>query len=79
MYEIERSWVGVVRVTWHSLSMSDTGKATVETEPPCGGANGEDSSDDEVKFEDTPVVEVHRPKDPRSRAKYNVFSRLLLW
>ena len=41
----------------------------------------EDSSEDEVKFEDTPMAGpgIHRPKDPRSKAKYNVFSRLLLW
>jgi hypothetical protein len=36
-------------------------------------------SEDEVKFEDVPVVGVHRPKDPRSKAKYNPLSRLLLW
>ena len=36
-------------------------------------------SEDEVKLEDIPVVGVHRPKDPRSKAKYNPLSRLLLW
>ena len=36
-------------------------------------------SEDEVMVEDVPVVGVHRPKDPRSKAKYNPLSRLLLW
>ena len=36
-------------------------------------------SEDEVKFEDVSVVGVHRPKDPRSKAKYNILSRSLLW
>jgi hypothetical protein len=36
-------------------------------------------SEDEVKFKDVPVVGVHRPKDPRFKAKYNPLSRLLLW
>ena len=42
-------------------------------------ASSEELSEDEVKFEDTPVAEVHHPKDPRSKAKYNIFSRLLFW
>lgn len=38
-------------------------------------------SEDEVKLEDVPVtvIEGSRAKDPRSKAKYNLFSRLLLW
>ena len=39
----------------------------------------EDFSEDEEKFEDVPVVGAHRPKDPRSKAKYNLLSRLLFW
>ena len=63
-------------------SMSDRKEETLhesESELPYGGANGEESPEDDMKFEDIPVVEVHHPKDPRSKAKYNIFSRLLLW
>ena len=36
------------------------------------------SEDDKIKFEDVPgMVGSHRPKDPRSKAKYNLLSRLL--
>ena len=51
----------------------------MESEFPYGRRSGGKSSENEVKFEDIPVGEVHHPKDPRSKAKYNIFSRLLLW
>ena len=40
-----------------------------------------DSFKDEEKadYASPPVAELRRPKDPRSKAKYNVLSRLLLW
>ena len=41
------------------------------------------SFEDEEKVDYFPpprlVAEASRPKDPRSKAKYNVFSRLLFW
>ena len=36
-------------------------------------------AEDEMNFKDIPVVGVHQPKDPRSKAKYNLLSRLLFW
>ena len=33
-------------------------------------------SDDEY-FEEPPVINIHLPRNPRSKAKYNLFSRLL--
>lgn len=62
--------------------MSDRRKENLhdlETDLPYQGEGGDESSEDEVKFENIPVVEIHSPKDPRSKAKYNIFSRLLLW
>ena len=54
-----------------------------------GEAGSESPSEDgeeSVTFEDVPLVgslaaEPHqdRPKDPRSKAKYNLLSRLLFW
>ena len=44
--------------------------------------DGELFEDDEEKeaYSSPPLVaETSRPKDPRSKAKYNVFSRLLFW
>ena len=51
-----------------------------------GESGSESPSEDgegSVTFEDVPSVVAdphqHRPKDPRSKAKYNLLSRLLLW
>ena len=52
-----------------------------------GGTFGkEDTPEEDKKEQDgglsdyTPVAELRRgPKDPRSKAKYNIFSRLLFW
>ena len=63
-------------------NMSDRRKENVhdfEGDLPYREESGDESSEDEVKVENIPVVEVHRPKDPRSKVKYNIFSRLLLW
>ena len=35
--------------------------------------------EEEVEHVSLPMAEASRPKDPRSKAKYNVFSRLLFW
>ena len=37
-----------------------------------------DSFDEKAEYV-PPAAEPLRPKDPRSKAKYNIFSRLLLW
>ena len=39
----------------------------------------EESFEEKVEHVSPPTAEASRPKDPRSKAKYNVFSRLLFW
>ena len=60
--------------------MSDIEDVDEKPGASCESSGSEEPpSVDEVKFEGVPSVKIHHPKDPRSKAKYNIFSRLLLW
>ena len=58
--------------------MSEKKEKEIEKEVKVDGELFED--EEKESYSSPPLVaETSRPKDPRSKAKYNVFSRLLFW
>ena len=72
------NWTHRRRFVEGPLSLRRLGVNMSEIEKELLEVDGE-SFDEEVKHVSPPTADASRPKDPRSKAKYNIFSRLLFW